>query len=108
MRTKKITAAVVQASPAFLDLDASVDQCAALMAEAARSGADLIAFPETFRCGMGSTLGRAPRSRKSVIRAIASRNFLGFHPRSGLPLPRPAIESKSIARGAVSRPPAEP
>lgn len=54
MRTKKITAAVVQASPAFLDLDASVDQCAALMAEAARSGADLIAFPETFIPGYPS------------------------------------------------------
>ncbi len=44
----KIHAAVVQAAPAFLNLDASVDQCEALIAEAAREGADLIAFPETF------------------------------------------------------------
>ncbi|RYY99128.1 MAG: carbon-nitrogen hydrolase family protein [Comamonadaceae bacterium] len=44
----KIQAAVVQAAPAFLDLDASVAQCEALIAQAAREGADLIAFPETF------------------------------------------------------------
>ncbi|RYY92513.1 MAG: carbon-nitrogen hydrolase family protein, partial [Comamonadaceae bacterium] len=44
----KIRVAVVQASPAFLDLEASVDKCAALMAEAARDGAELIAFPELF------------------------------------------------------------
>lgn len=43
-----IKAAVVQASPAFLDLDASVEKCASLMHEAAGAGADLIAFPETF------------------------------------------------------------
>lgn len=44
----KIQAAVVQAAPAYLDLPASVAQCEALMMEAARDGAKLIAFPETF------------------------------------------------------------
>lgn len=41
-------AAAVQASPVFLDLDATIDKCVALIAEAARAGAALIAFPETF------------------------------------------------------------
>ena len=45
---KPITAAIVQAAPAFLDLDASVAQCERLVHEAARQGASLIAFPETF------------------------------------------------------------
>jgi len=44
----KIHAAVVQAAPAYLDLDASIEKCEALMVQAARDGADLIAFPETF------------------------------------------------------------
>jgi aliphatic nitrilase len=44
----KIHAAVVQAAPAYLDLAGGVAQCEALIAEAAREGADLIAFPETF------------------------------------------------------------
>ncbi len=44
----KFRAAAVQASPVFLDLDATVDKSIALIAEAAAQGAKLIAFPETF------------------------------------------------------------
>jgi aliphatic nitrilase len=41
-------AAAVQASPVFLDLDATIDKSVALIAQAASNGASLIAFPETF------------------------------------------------------------
>lgn len=41
-------AAAVQAAPVFLDLEATVDKCVDLVAEAAAEGAQLIAFPETF------------------------------------------------------------
>lgn len=40
--------AVVQAAPAWLDLDATVDKTVALIEEAASKGARLIAFPETW------------------------------------------------------------
>ena len=41
-------AAVVQAAPAFLDLDAGIDKATHLIAEAAAHGAKLVAFPETW------------------------------------------------------------
>jgi aliphatic nitrilase len=44
-------AAVVQAAPVFLDLDATVDKTIDLMKQAAAGGAQLIAFPETWLPG---------------------------------------------------------
>ena len=41
-------AAAVHAAPVFLDCDATVAKTIALMREAARAGAELVAFPETF------------------------------------------------------------
>jgi aliphatic nitrilase len=47
----RFRAAAVQAAPAFLDLDAGVEKSAALIAEAAGNGAQLVGFPETFLPG---------------------------------------------------------
>lgn len=44
----KYKVAVVQAAPAWLDLDASIDKSIALIREAAEKRAKLIAFPEAF------------------------------------------------------------
>ena len=48
MANPRFKAAAVQAAPAFIDLDASIDKTIALIDEAAAHGANLIAFPETF------------------------------------------------------------
>ncbi|WP_205699454.1 carbon-nitrogen hydrolase family protein [Conexibacter sp. SYSU D00693] len=44
----KFIAAAVQATPVYLDLEATVDKTIALVAEAARNGAKLVVFPETW------------------------------------------------------------
>jgi nitrilase len=43
-----VTVACVQAEPAILDREATLDRLQGLAAEAAGNGADLVAFPETF------------------------------------------------------------
>ncbi|MFW6056076.1 MAG: carbon-nitrogen hydrolase family protein, partial [Chloroflexota bacterium] len=44
----KFKAAAVQSSPVFLDREATVEKACRLIHEAARNGAELVAFPETF------------------------------------------------------------
>lgn len=44
----KFKAASVQASPVFLDREATIEKACGLMLEAAKNGAKLVAFPETF------------------------------------------------------------
>ena len=45
---EKVKVAAVQASPIFLNLDATVEKAAGIIEEAAKNGAELIAFPEAF------------------------------------------------------------
>src|SRR5919206_3686798 len=45
---RAVTVACVQAQPVILDLAGTRDKLEALAAEAARAGAELVVFPETF------------------------------------------------------------
>ena len=47
----RFKAAAVQAAPVFLNTDATVEKVCALIAEAARNDAQLVAFPEVFVAG---------------------------------------------------------
>ncbi len=47
----KFKAAAVQASPVFLNVDATVDKSVSIIKEAAGNGASLVAFPEVFIAG---------------------------------------------------------
>jgi aliphatic nitrilase len=47
----KFKAAAVQASPVFLNVDATVEKSCSIIAEAAGNGASLVAFPEVFIAG---------------------------------------------------------
>ena len=40
--------AIIHAAPVFLDLNATVDKACSLIGQAARNGAQLVAFPETY------------------------------------------------------------
>ena len=73
MESDVFVAAAVQASPVFLDRDATVDKGVRLIEEAARNGAKLVAFPETWIPGYpGWIYGAAgwddPRAKRTFAR----------------------------------------
>ena len=47
----KVKVAAVQASPVYMNMEASVEKACLLIKEAAREGVKLIAFPESFLPG---------------------------------------------------------
>lgn len=51
LNLSKFKAAAVQASPIFLNVDATVDKAISIIKEAAGNGASLVAFPEVFVAG---------------------------------------------------------
>lgn len=60
MTTTQYKVAAIQAAPVFLDLDAGVDKAVKLIEEAAKNGAKLIAFSETWLPGYPSYIWLGP------------------------------------------------
>lgn len=89
-------AAVVQDAPAAFDLAASLERAAALAAEAARQGAQLVVFPEAFLGGYpkGLDFGARVGMRSPEGRDLFRRYFEG-----ALEVPGPA----TAAVGAIAR-----
>ena len=59
--------AAVQAAPVFLDREATVSKARELIAEAGRSGARLIVFPEAFIPTYPDWVWRIPPGRHRVL-----------------------------------------
>src|SRR5271170_6533938 len=62
MTRERIRVAIVQASPVYWNLRASVDKAIGLIAQAARHGAELIAFGETWLPGYPAWLDYCPEA----------------------------------------------
>ena len=56
----KFTIATIQASPVFMDLDASIDKACKLIKKAAKKGANLAVFPEAFLPGYPDWVWHVP------------------------------------------------
>jgi nitrilase len=65
-----IRIAAVQAAPVFLDRDATVEKACALIAEAARGGARLVVFPESFVPGYPDWVWLVPAGRGPMLASL--------------------------------------
>jgi nitrilase len=96
MEPEVFTAAAVQAPPAFLDRDATVEKAVRLIAEASGEGAELVVFPETWIPGYPSWIYHAaewdePRSKRTFARLQ----------RNALQVPSPATDALCRAAQAA-------
>jgi len=62
-----IQVAAVQAAPVFLDKNKTVEKACTLIAEAGRTGAKLVVFPEVFISGYPDWVWLVPNSNKAIL-----------------------------------------
>jgi nitrilase len=66
------TIAAVQAAPVFLNREATIDKACGLISEAARAGARLVVFPESFIPAYPDWIWAVPAGQDSVLRELYS------------------------------------
>ena len=89
-------AAVVQASPVFLDRDATVDKAIELIREAGSGGASLIVFPESFI----PAFPYWPRGISLHESDLSVQAFVELH-RNAVEIPGPAVDALAAAAHEV-------
>lgn len=70
MSRRELVVAAVQASPVFLDREATVEKACRLIAEAAAKGASLIVLPETFVPAYPAWVWTLPLTRRADVSAL--------------------------------------
>lgn len=89
-----VTVAAVQATPVFLDREATTDKVCALVKEAAGHGADLIVFPESFVPAYPDWVWRTPAWRDT--------EFVKRFYANAVPVPGPTLERIGAAAAEAS------
>ncbi|MFQ5744803.1 MAG: nitrilase-related carbon-nitrogen hydrolase, partial [Acidobacteriota bacterium] len=79
--------AAVQASPVFLDLEATLEKTCGLIREAAAEGASLVAFPESYLAGYPVWVWFVPPGHTHPLREVYAR----LHA-SSIAIPGPATD----------------
>ena len=86
---ERVTVACVQAEPVILDRERTIDKLERLTAEAARNGAELVVFPETFVPAYPSSVWAKALAGWADPRAKAAFALLG---REAVAVPGPAAD----------------
>ena len=94
---REFTIAAVQACPAFMDLDASVEKACSLIAEAGAAGAALAVFPECFLPGYPLWVWFIPPGHTHPLREL----FSLLHANS-VAVPGPAVDRLCAAARAAN------
>ena len=73
MKENVFTIGVIQASPVFMDLEATIDKACKLIFEAAKNGAKIVLFPEVFVPGYPDWIWNVPAGDMKLYQRLYSR-----------------------------------
>jgi len=93
---KPFKIAAVQASPIFLDLEATIEKACGLIAQAGKQGAGLVVFPEAFVSGYPVWVWHIPAGQTNALREV----YTGLHA-SAVSIPGPATQRLGQAAAAA-------